>query len=145
MPLLGWRTFAVVLELSALFRRDRSVIARRDRPVLPCRDRSVLPCRNRIGSAFGAHCLRLIGWLAALVMASEAGSGELFSSSISFAAGDFPRSVAVAHLDGDTAPDKPQEFFIEPADIADEVFHVVHQPSSAWSFDVEIRPFGEKW
>ncbi len=41
--------------------------------------------------------------------------------------------------------DKPQEFFINPADIADEVFHVVHQPRSAWSFDVEIRPFGENW
>ncbi len=42
-------------------------------------------------------------------------------------------------------PGKPEEFFIRPADIADEVFHVVHQPRSAWSFDVEIRPFGEKW
>lgn len=42
-------------------------------------------------------------------------------------------------------PDKPEDFFIKPADIADEVFHVSHQPRSAWSFDVEIRPFGEKW
>lgn len=42
-------------------------------------------------------------------------------------------------------PDKPEAFFIKPADIADEVFHVAHQPPSAWSFDVEIRPFGEKW
>ena len=43
-------------------------------------------------------------------------------------------------------PDKPDEFFIiRPADIAEEVFHVAHQPRSAWSFDVEIRPFGEKW
>ena len=41
--------------------------------------------------------------------------------------------------------DKPDEFFTKPADIADEVFHVVHQSRSAWSFDVEIRPFGEKW
>ena len=42
-------------------------------------------------------------------------------------------------------PDKPEEFFAKPADIAEEIFHVVHQPRSAWSFDVEIRPFGEKW
>ena len=41
--------------------------------------------------------------------------------------------------------DKPDEFFIEPTDIAAEVFHVAHQPRSAWSFDVEIRPFAEKW
>lgn len=42
-------------------------------------------------------------------------------------------------------PDKPDEFFIKPADIAEEVYRVTHQPRSAWSFDVEIRPFGEKW
>jgi hypothetical protein len=30
-------------------------------------------------------------------------------------------------------------------DIADTVWHVAHQDRSAWSFDVELRPFGEKW
>ena len=29
--------------------------------------------------------------------------------------------------------------------IADETWHVVHQDRSAWSFNVELRPFGEKW
>src|SRR3546814_1528135 len=28
---------------------------------------------------------------------------------------------------------KPNDFFIQPADIADEAFHVAHQPKSAWS------------
>jgi NAD(P)-dependent dehydrogenase (short-subunit alcohol dehydrogenase family) len=42
-------------------------------------------------------------------------------------------------------PDKPDEFFCRPQDIADEIWHVVHQPQSAWSFNVEIRPFGETW
>ena len=41
--------------------------------------------------------------------------------------------------------DEPDEFFSKPVDIADEVFHVAHQPRSTWSFDVEIRPHGEKW
>lgn len=41
--------------------------------------------------------------------------------------------------------DKPDEFFIKPAAIAEEIWHVAHQDRSAWSFDVEIRPFGEKW
>lgn len=41
--------------------------------------------------------------------------------------------------------DKPDEYFIKPTAIADEVWHVAHQDRSAWSFDVEIRPFGEKW
>lgn len=41
--------------------------------------------------------------------------------------------------------DKPEAFFAKPADIAGEVLHVAHQPRSTWSFDVELRPFGEKW
>lgn len=43
------------------------------------------------------------------------------------------------------APDKPDEFFCQPADIADEVFRIAQQPRSAWSFDSVIRPFGEPW
>jgi NAD(P)-dependent dehydrogenase (short-subunit alcohol dehydrogenase family) len=42
-------------------------------------------------------------------------------------------------------PDAPDDFFIKPADIANEIWHVVHQPKSAWSFNVEIRPFKENW
>jgi NADP-dependent 3-hydroxy acid dehydrogenase YdfG len=42
-------------------------------------------------------------------------------------------------------PDRPDSFFIKPASIADEVWHVLQQDRSAWSFNVEIRPFGETW
>ncbi|MSO91500.1 MAG: SDR family NAD(P)-dependent oxidoreductase [Acetobacteraceae bacterium] len=41
--------------------------------------------------------------------------------------------------------DKPDGFFIKPASIADEVWHIAHQDRSAWSFNVEIRPHGEVW
>ena len=41
--------------------------------------------------------------------------------------------------------DRPDEFFIKPAAIAEEIWHVAHQDRSAWSFNVEIRPFGETW
>lgn len=41
--------------------------------------------------------------------------------------------------------DKPDDFFIPPAAIADELWHVVHQPRSAWSFLTELRPFKESW
>lgn len=37
------------------------------------------------------------------------------------------------------------DFFIQPAAIADELWHVAHQPRSAWSFNVEVRPSGESW
>ncbi len=42
-------------------------------------------------------------------------------------------------------PDAPDEFFIKPAAIAEEVWHVAHQDRSAWSFNVELRPFRETW
>lgn len=67
-----------------------------------------------------------------------------------------PKGVHVAHVTIDAAidtpwtrpshfPDKPDEFFAKPSAIADEVYHVAHQDRSAWSFAVEVRPFGETW
>ena len=40
---------------------------------------------------------------------------------------------------------KPDIFFAQPKDIADEIYHIAHQERSAWSFDVEIRPDIEEW
>jgi NAD(P)-dependent dehydrogenase (short-subunit alcohol dehydrogenase family) len=42
-------------------------------------------------------------------------------------------------------PDARDDFFIKPAAIAEEIWHVVHQDRSAWSFNVEVRPFREPW
>jgi NAD(P)-dependent dehydrogenase (short-subunit alcohol dehydrogenase family) len=42
-------------------------------------------------------------------------------------------------------PKATDDFFITPAAIAEEVWHVAHQDRSAWSFNVELRPFGENW
>ncbi len=41
--------------------------------------------------------------------------------------------------------DKPDEFFAQPADIAEHIWSVAHQPKSAWTFESILRPFGEKW
>jgi len=41
--------------------------------------------------------------------------------------------------------DKLDEFLCQPAAIADTVFHLIQQDRSAWSFEVDLRPFGEKW
>lgn len=51
---------------------------------------------------------------------------------------DVPRSRA-------RFPDRLDDFFSRPDDIAEEVFRIAHQPRSTWSFDVVIRPFGESW
>ncbi len=67
-----------------------------------------------------------------------------------------PKGVHVAYVVIDAVIDlewtrtmfsKPagDEFFIQPAAIAEEVWHVAHQERSAWSFNVEVRPFGEAW
>jgi len=42
-------------------------------------------------------------------------------------------------------PNAPDDFFIKPAAIAEEIWHVAHQDRSAWSFNVELRPFCETW
>jgi NAD(P)-dependent dehydrogenase (short-subunit alcohol dehydrogenase family) len=41
--------------------------------------------------------------------------------------------------------DKPDDFFVKPDDVAEVTFQLTRQPRSAWSFEVEARPFGETW
>ena len=41
--------------------------------------------------------------------------------------------------------DQPKDFFAQPDDLAAEIYHVAHQPRTARSFLVELRPFGENW
>lgn len=41
--------------------------------------------------------------------------------------------------------DKPDEFFLKPDEIAESVYGVAHQPRSAWTFELDLRPFGETW
>ncbi len=42
-------------------------------------------------------------------------------------------------------PDKPDDFFISPDGVAETAWWLTQQPRSTWSFEVEARPFGEKW
>ncbi len=51
---------------------------------------------------------------------------------------DLPRTRAMLK-------DKPDDFFVAPDDLADTAFRLTVQPSSAWSFEVEARPFKEHW
>ena len=66
-----------------------------------------------------------------------------------------PKGVHVAYVVIDAVIDvpwtrqafggKPDEFFIRPEGIADAVHHLVHQERSAWTFELDLRPFGESW
>ncbi len=42
-------------------------------------------------------------------------------------------------------PAAPDSFFVQPTDVADTAFALTQQKPSAWSFEVEARPFGESW
>ena len=42
-------------------------------------------------------------------------------------------------------PDKPDDFFIKPDDVAATGVWLAKQPRSAWTFEATVRPFGEKW
>lgn len=42
-------------------------------------------------------------------------------------------------------PDKPDSFFMSPDDIAQTVYFLTQQPPQAWTFELDLRPFGEQW
>jgi NAD(P)-dependent dehydrogenase (short-subunit alcohol dehydrogenase family) len=42
-------------------------------------------------------------------------------------------------------PDRPDDFFLKPDAIAEAVYQLTEQDSSAWSFEVDLRPYAEKW
>ncbi|WP_298850317.1 SDR family NAD(P)-dependent oxidoreductase [uncultured Ruegeria sp.] len=67
-----------------------------------------------------------------------------------------PKGIHIAYVVIDAAidtpwtrvplnPDMPEDFFSKPNAIAEEVYHIAHQDRSTWSFDVELRPYGENW
>jgi NADP-dependent 3-hydroxy acid dehydrogenase YdfG len=42
-------------------------------------------------------------------------------------------------------PDRSDDFFLQPDAIAETVYQLTEQDSSAWSFEVDLRPYAEKW
>ena len=42
-------------------------------------------------------------------------------------------------------PDKPDSFFLRSEDMAASAVWLAKQPRSAWTFEIEVRPFGESW
>jgi NAD(P)-dependent dehydrogenase (short-subunit alcohol dehydrogenase family) len=66
-----------------------------------------------------------------------------------------PKGIHVAYIVIDAVIDvpwtrqafasQPDEFFVRPQAIAETAYHVAHQDPSAWTFEVDLRPFGETW
>lgn len=42
-------------------------------------------------------------------------------------------------------PDREDAFFLQPADIAETAYQITEQPSSAWTFEIDLRPAAENW
>ncbi len=42
-------------------------------------------------------------------------------------------------------PDLSDEHFMQPDDIAESVYQLTCQHRSAWTFELDLRPYGEKW
>lgn len=42
-------------------------------------------------------------------------------------------------------PDKPDDFFLSADAVADAIWFLTRQHRSAWTFELDLRPFGESW
>ena len=41
--------------------------------------------------------------------------------------------------------DRPDTFFLDPDRIAEAILLLTRQDRSAWTFELDLRPFGETW
>jgi short-subunit dehydrogenase len=66
-----------------------------------------------------------------------------------------PSGIHVSHIIVDGMVDEPvmrskfadksSDFFIKPEDLAETVFRLTRQNRSAWTFELDVRPFSENW
>jgi NAD(P)-dependent dehydrogenase (short-subunit alcohol dehydrogenase family) len=118
--------------------------------------KQVIPGMKRAGRGsivfVGATASRKAGARSASFSAAKGAQRSLAES---MARSLWPQGIHVALIvvDGvvdlprtrERMPGKPDSFFIEPDDVAEIGFRLTQQKPSAWSFEVEARPFGETW
>ena len=101
----------------------------------------------RGGSGFAAFASAKFGLRAvAQAMARELGPKHIHVAHLVIDAGVDTEWVRQRRLEalGSTALDNP-ELLMPPVAVADAYWQLYRQPKSAWTFEMEIRPFGEKW
>jgi NAD(P)-dependent dehydrogenase (short-subunit alcohol dehydrogenase family) len=100
----------------------------------------------------GATASRRGGARTAAFASAKAAQRSL-AESLARAYGPFGIHVSIVIIDGvvdeprarKQLADKPDDFFVKPEDIADTLIMLCRQHRSAWSFELEARPFGEAW
>ena len=101
----------------------------------------------RGGSGFAAFASAKFGLRAvAQAMARELGPKNIHVAHLIIDAGVDTAWVRErrAQIWGKEALDNP-DLLMPPASVADSYWQLYQQPKSAWTFEMEIRPFGEKW
>jgi hypothetical protein len=101
----------------------------------------------RGGSGFAAFASAKFGLRAvAQAMARELGPKNIHVAHLIIDAGVDTAWVRErrAQIWGKEALDNP-DLLMPPASVADSYWQLYRQPKSAWTFEMEIRPFGEKW
>ena len=118
--------------------------------------RQVIPAMKRNGRGnmifIGATASRRGNVLTAAFAPAKAAQKSLVESMARYL-GPSGIHVSLLILDGvvDTPAtrkmfsDKPDEFFMQPEDIAEVAYNTASQKYSAWSSEVEIRPYVERW
>ncbi len=101
----------------------------------------------RGGSGFAAFASAKFGLRAvAQAMARELGPSHIHVAHLIIDAGVDTEWVRQRRLEalGPNALDNP-DLLMPPSAVADAYWQLYRQPQSAWTFEMEIRPFGEKW
>ncbi len=118
--------------------------------------KQVIPAMKRAGRGsivfVGATASRKAGARSA-AFSSAKGAQRSLAESMARALWPAGIHVALIIVDGvvdlprtrERMPGKPDSFFIKPDDVAEIGSRLTQQRPSAWSFEVEARPFGETW
>jgi NAD(P)-dependent dehydrogenase (short-subunit alcohol dehydrogenase family) len=118
--------------------------------------KQVIPAMKRAGRGsivfVGATASRKAGPRSA-AFSSAKGAQRSLAESMARALWPAGIHVALIVVDGvvdlprtrERMPGKPDSFFIKPDDVAEIGFRLTQQRPSAWSFEVEARPYGESW
>lgn len=108
----------------------------------------------------GGGCILVTGATASLrgganfaAFSAAKGAQRNLAQSLARSLGDKGIHVALIVIDGvidiprtrEMMPDKPGDFFLKPAAIADTFYQISEQDQSAWTFEADLRPSGEAW
>ena len=118
--------------------------------------REVIPAMKAAGSGniifIGATASRRGGAKAAAFAPAKAAQRSLAES---MARSLWPSGIHVALIVIDAVvdlprtrasmPGKPASFFLRPDEMAASAVWLAQQSRSAWTFEIEVRPFGEQW